>query len=108
MAKKKYVPNPEPDHLVVPGIGPDVNLDSLPQNIVTDSVVKQADLTLLRAGVKETPPPSDPTNKETVKTQGIPASDRNYNKAPSPFVADAPVVSSRTSMSHSGTVITKR
>jgi len=108
MAKKKYVPNPTPDHEVVAGLGPDVDLNSLPQNIVTDAVQKQADPALLRAGVKETPPPSDPVNKETVKTQGIPASDRNYNNAPSPFVADAPVVSSKTSMSHSGTVITKR
>jgi hypothetical protein len=109
MAKQKYVPtSPEPDHEVVAGIGPNVDLDSLPVNIVTDAVQKQADPALLRAGVEDPFLPSEPVNKETTKTQGTPMSDRNYNKAPSPFIADAPKQSTRKSMSHSGTVIEKR
>lgn len=107
MSKKKFVPTVE-DNEVVAGIGPDVDFTTLPQNIVTDAVKRQADPALLRAGVKDPFLPSEPLNKETTKTFGVPMSDRNYNKKPSPFKTDAPAVSEHKSMSHVGTVIEKR
>jgi hypothetical protein len=115
MPKKKYVP-PTPDSQVVEGVGPDVDLNSLPvfdtTNPITKAITKEAadeqkKMELIRAGVKETPP-SEPLHEGTTKSLGVPMSDRNYNNAPSPFKADAPAVSQKKSMSHSGTVIEKR
>jgi hypothetical protein len=115
MAKQKYVA-PTPDSEVVQGIGPNVDLNSLPvfdtTNPVTKAVTKEAadeqkKMELIRAGVKETPP-SETLHEGTTKSFGVPMSDRNYNKAPSPFMADAPAQSEKKSMSHKGTVIEKR
>ena len=115
MAKQKYVP-PTPDHEVVAGVGPDVDLNSLPvfdtTNPVTKAINKEAadqqkKMELIRAGVKEIPP-SEPLHAGTTKSFGVPMSDRNYNNAPSPFKADAPARTTAKSMSHSGTVIEKR
>ena len=92
MAKQKYVP-PTPDHEVVAGVGPDVDLNSLPvfdtTNPVTKAVNKEAadqqkKMELIRAGVKEIPP-SEPLHEGTTKSFGVPMSDRNYNNAPEPF-----------------------
>ena len=105
MAKQKYVPKEEAP---TAGIGPDVDLNSLPVNIVTDAVKRQADPALLRAGVKDPFLPSEPVCKDTIKSNGADPLDRNYNKTPSPFVSDAPVVTTTKSMSHPGTVVTKR
>lgn len=107
MPKKKYVPN-VPDEKIVAGIGNDVDLNSLPvtnvnEALTKDAAQKQKRMELLRAGVKDIPPP-ETIDKNTSRTYGEPMSDRNYNKAPEPFIADAPTKEKLKSMSHKGTI----
>jgi hypothetical protein len=109
MAKKKYVPDAE----VVKGIGPELDINSLPSNNVTealhkDAKQKQQKMEHLRAGVTDTPPSPEPLNKETSRSFGSPMSDRNYNKAPEPFSISDKKGKEYTSMSHSGTIREKR
>jgi hypothetical protein len=111
MAKKKYV-----EEAPVAGIGPDVDINSLPTNTVTDVVhrqaataPRQADPALLRAGVKDPYLPSTPLNKETSKLgSGDPEYKREASTSTDPFRKDAPAQATLKSMSHAGTVREKR
>jgi hypothetical protein len=104
MAKKKYV-----EEAPVAGIGPDVDINSLPTNTVTDVVKRQADPALLRAGVKDPYLPSTPLNKETSKLgSGDPEYKREASTSTDPFKKDAPAQATLKSMSHAGTIREKR
>ena len=90
------IPPPAPELPPQAGIGPDVDYAALESKI---------DMTLLKAGVTEKPPPSASMNKETTKeisTAGMTNTDPQAI-----FTRTPPVKSETKSMSHSGTIKTR-